>query len=147
MEDNNSSVCNKRKTQDKIYTDIKEKIELGDIEGAEELLELVTKDARNAEWHFLKGCILTHNGWFHDAQVHFDTAHTLDPDDAEYAEAAKSLNTSANCYVDTWSKENEEECDKEKRKKALKKDIICTICTEGCCECLCEGICGICDGI
>lgn len=142
-----------RSAQEKIYCDIRKALEEKEFDRADKLLELILQDKRDAEWHFLKGCLLTNIGWFHDAQVHFQTACSLEPDNQEYQEASKSLENSANGYKDTWSEPNS---DKLNKKHCLCSNCLldatcCEGCAEGCgegvCECLCEGICQGCDGI
>ena len=141
-------ISKRKNAQTKIYGEIRDKISSDDINSAEELLDLVPYTERGAEWHFLKGCALTHSGWFHDAQTHFEKAITLEPDNAEYAEAVKSLTESANEYRDTWSDPQKTETpnkEKNKREKNFAGCLKC--CAEGFCECICEGICEGCDGI
>ena len=144
MQENDVSINKRKEAQNKIYTDIRAKLESNDIKGAEELIELVPDFGHDAEWHFLKGCILTHNGWFHDAQIHFETARRLEPHNPEYNEAVNSLDASSNGYKNTWSGEAKAE-PRNKEKSKREKNCIC--CIEGGCECLCEGICEACDGI
>ena len=146
MQNETSSASKRRVAQEKIYSEIREKLEGKDIDGAEALIDMIPGSARDAEWHFLKGCALTHNGWFHDAQEHFNTAHQLEHDNEEYAEAVGSLESSANGYVDTWSNGSDNETETKQRKST--NGAKCAVCAEGCCECFCEGIIeGICDGI
>jgi len=148
MKENDTVVNNAQDSRHKIYEDVRSKLKSEDIKSAEEILEAIPDEAHSAEWHFLKGCILTHNGWFHDAQTHFDIAHSLEPDNSEYEDAAKSLNDTANNYNNTW--QNGSETNKEDKKLCTKSDnrLLCIeCCVEGGCECCCEGLCSICDGV
>ena len=131
--------------QAKLYESICNALEEVDLVTAEELLNLILPDDRDAEWHFFYGSLLTHKGWFHDAQMHFKTACELSPENEEYQEAATSLQNSANGYTDTWVQSSDlKSNEKKESKNCLSSSILC----EGCCECLCECICdGICDGI
>ena len=146
----NGATRNKRQAaQTQIYRDVKTALATENVKEAEELLDIILLEKRDAEWYFLKGCALTHNGWFHDAQICFETANRLEPDNVEYTEAAKALNDSADKYSDTWkSKVQSDENSAKKRSDDSDRITKCReCCTECACECLCEGICGICDGI
>ena len=129
-----------------LYAEIRTELSEENIKKAEELLETVPNEIRGAEWHFLKGCTLTHNGWFHDAQLHFDTAHKLDPDNTEYEEAASSLNNSANDYSSVWQN-GSKVTQKDKKLCSEKNECFCEGCLELGCECICEGLFEACDGI
>jgi hypothetical protein len=88
--------------------------------------------ARNAEWNFLKGCVLTQKNWFYDAQKYFETACYMDPDNQEYRAALMNIRARANSFGGGY-RMNEggiSGCD------------ICTglMCADCCCEC-CGGDC------
>ncbi|MBE6679312.1 MAG: molecular chaperone DnaJ [Ruminococcaceae bacterium] len=115
------------------FAEIRRMINLGQYSAAEAELSKVPTSLRDAEWHFLSGCILLRRGWYHDATKHFDTACNMDPNNQEYRNArlqvekmSQSYQTQANnecgtgccpCFVD---------CD------------CCTqlICADCCCECM-----------
>lgn len=67
-----------------LYSRIRTMINNGDFNGAEAMLNDVKKDERNAEWYFLKGCILTRRGYYFDAIKFIDRACTMDPGNQEY---------------------------------------------------------------
>ena len=144
---------NKREeAEKKIYAQIRELIKEKKTNDAETLLDAFPNERHTAEWNYLKGCILTHKGWFLDAQSHFETAYSQEPKNPEYEEAVSSLNASANGYTDTWSNE-QKDTPKPKGKKICKSisddgtapnEFCCALCCEGGCECCCEAIC---DGI
>lgn len=69
------------------FGDIRAKINSGRIDDAEMLLDGVPKVKRNAEWYFLKGTIMHRRGWFDEASKNFNTAYSMEPDNAEYKEA------------------------------------------------------------
>lgn len=54
---------------------------------AEEILDKMPQDARNAEWYFLKGSIFFSRGWLDDATSFFETACRMNPNNAEYQTA------------------------------------------------------------
>ena len=66
------------------YARIRTMINSGDFNGAETMLNDVKKNERNAEWYFLKGCILTRRGYYFDAIKFIDRACTMDPNNQEY---------------------------------------------------------------
>ena len=51
---------------------------------AELILDAIAQANRNAEWNFLKGCVLIKRGWYYDAQKYLETACYLDPTNSEY---------------------------------------------------------------
>lgn len=66
-------------------------ISVGSYADAELILDAVSQSERNAEWYYLKGCILMRRGAYFDAQRHIDTACEMAPDNAEYRQAQASM--------------------------------------------------------
>ena len=58
---------------------------------ADVFLNNIPTSERNAEWNFLKGCVLRQKGWTYDAQRYFESACYLAPDNREYRSALDSL--------------------------------------------------------
>lgn len=73
------------------YNTVKEKINAGDIQGAEYLLD--TMAYRDAEWHYLKGIILLRKGWQSGARQEFETACRMDPSNRTFAKAYEMVNS------------------------------------------------------
>lgn len=69
------------------FGDIRAKINAGRLDDAEMLLDGVPKAKRTGEWYYLKGTILHRRGWFEDASRNFNTAYSMNPDNAEYKAA------------------------------------------------------------
>lgn len=113
-----------------VYAEVRTLIGMQNYSEAELRLDAIAIQERGAEWHFLKGCLLTHRGWYLDAQRYFETACRMEPQNAEYRQAYESLRHSANAYGDTWGRQNDtgDQC-----------------CSPDCCtamlcaECLCGG--------
>jgi len=111
------------------YADIRNLINLGRYLEAEMLLDSVPESERNAEWNFLKGCVLTKRGWYYEAQRFFEVACYLDPNNEEYAEARDSLKKASEARTYKTTSHNSgcscSACD------------ICTtlVCADCCCEC------------
>ncbi len=73
------------------FADIRRLINQRRIAEAQELLDGVPSNMRNAEWHFLKGTVLYSRGWFNDAFSYFETAHGMEPYNSEYAAAYNQM--------------------------------------------------------
>lgn len=73
------------------FADIRRMINGGRIAEAQELLDGVAVSNRDAEWHFLKGSIYYSRGWLDDALQYFQKAHTMNPQNQEYAAACNQL--------------------------------------------------------
>ncbi len=99
---------------------------------AEITLDAMNSADRGAEWHFLKGCLMTQKGWFLDASKYFETACNMDPSNMEYRQALDSMKNTANNYSKGYrtgsSRQNDSCCDMD----------CCTqlICADCLCECL-----------
>ncbi|MER2081085.1 MAG: J domain-containing protein [Ruminococcus sp.] len=62
------------------------------INEAEQVLESTEAAERNAEWYFLKGMCAYRRGWSDQARQFFQTAHNMDPGNAEYQTAVNNMN-------------------------------------------------------
>ena len=69
------------------FSDVRSFIMSGRIAEAEQILNGVPADKRNAEWHFLKGSVLYRRGWLEEAKNHFSRACQMDPGNSEYTAA------------------------------------------------------------
>ena len=101
----------------------------GNLDDAQALLRSVPESGRDAEWHFLMGCVLLRRGFLVDAQNHLDRACRLDPYNAEYRTVANRLRAQASAtggYRTSASGGGCSECD------------ICSslLCADCCCECM-----------
>lgn len=63
----------------------------GDLVTAERMLN--NEQNRNAEWNFLMGSVYYKKGWMDDARSYFQRAVSMDPGNAEYAQAFQYVNT------------------------------------------------------
>ena len=73
------------------FWDIRRLINAGRVTEAEELLDGVQRQARDAEWHFLKGSVQYTRGWMEDAYESFSRACEMNPHNREYRAALKQL--------------------------------------------------------
>ena len=69
------------------FNDVRSLIMSGRIIDAEQILNGVPAERRNAEWYFLKGSVLYRRGWLEEAKDHFSRACQMDPGNGEYSAA------------------------------------------------------------
>lgn len=74
-------------TQNSNFPDIRSLISSGRLEEAQELLDGIPVDKRDAEWYFLNGTVLYRRGWFDAAFTSLNTACRMDPQNPEYRQA------------------------------------------------------------
>ena len=104
---------------------------------AELRLDSMSASDRNAEWNFLKGCVLAQRGHFYDAQKFIETACYMDPNNIEYQNVRNQMNSRASGfgsgYGGPYNTNNASNCD------------ICTVCQAlWCPDCCCEAAGGDC---
>ncbi|MEG1426378.1 MAG: DnaJ domain-containing protein [Oscillospiraceae bacterium] len=81
------------------FADVRNFINSGRIADAEQILNGVPTEKRNAEWHFLKGSVLFRRGWLEEAKEHFSQACQMDPGNMEYRAAMnQSMNQRSGAY-------------------------------------------------
>ncbi|HEX2939175.1 MAG TPA: J domain-containing protein [Ruminiclostridium sp.] len=73
------------------FKNIRDMINSGKIADAKAALEAVPSASRNAEWHFLRGCVLYKIGWVNEAYLEFQNAVQMDPSNGEYREAFERI--------------------------------------------------------
>lgn len=69
------------------FPEIRTLINQGRIEQAQELLDGISPERRDAEWYFLNGTVLYRRGWFDQAYTSFATAVRMNPQNPEYRNA------------------------------------------------------------
>lgn len=69
------------------YVDVRNLIVSGRLADAEQILDGVPPENRNAEWYFLKGTVLYKRGWLDEAYDDFARACQMNPGNAEYRAA------------------------------------------------------------
>lgn len=113
------------------FPEIRNLIKQGRLEEAQELLDGVPPQSRNAEWYFLNGTVLYRRGWFDQAFTSFTTASRMDPTNAEYRNAVNNAQRQTkvqynNPYRSYGSGNDCSGCD-------VCQGLICADC---CCECM-----------
>ena len=112
------------------YRDIRNMIMSGRISSAEQILDGIPIEQRNAEWHFLKGTIFYKKGWLEEAYNYFNKACNMDPQNSEYRSALNHINNQRSGFYGGYnpmaSNRGCSGCD------------ICTslLCADCCCECM-----------
>lgn len=100
------------------------------IDEAERLLNGISE--QNAEWHFLKGVILSYRGNYNQAYDYISRAHQMDPGHPEYRDLYYRMANAARGMGPQRKSSNADDC--------------CTICgtmycLSCCCDCMGEGLC------
>lgn len=109
------------------YTRVRELINERRFADAELILDAVGQTNRNAEWNFLKGCVLIQRGWYYDAQKYLETACYLDPSNNEYRTTLERIRQNTQSYGGGY------------RTTRSVSTSPCDICTGLiCADCLCE---------
>ena len=80
------------------FNDVRSMISAGRFEEAQEILDGVPPEKRDAEWYVLNGTVLYRRGWFDAAYTSFATACRMDPSNAEYRAAYNQVQRSRNGY-------------------------------------------------
>ena len=113
------------------FADIRSLINQGRYEQAQEVLDGVPPERRNAEWYFLNGTVLSARGWFDQAYTSFATACRMDPSNPEYRtslnraqqQSARQYNNPYRSYGNGGGMSSCDCC----------SSLICADC---CCECM-----------
>ena len=112
------------------YAQVRSWINAGQIDEAENYLNGVPTAERDAEWYFLKGCILLRQGRGLDAQNCFDRACAMDPYNTEYRNARDRLHSRTAGFGTGYDTTYRQGCS------------VCDICSAlVCLDCLCGNGC------
>ena len=113
---------------------IRAAINSGNIGYAEQLLNRPGMP-HDAEWHFLMGSVCYRKGWLDEARKYYQTAVSMDPNNAEYANALRIMSMGGNFYRPaTYNRGGMDSC-----------DCCTTLCAaDCCCECLGGDLIGCC---
>lgn len=112
------------------FPEVRNLIRNGRLEEAQELLDGVPPQTRNAEWYFLNGTVLYRRGWFDQAYTSFATASRMDPSNPEYRTAlANAQRQSARQHNNPYRSYGSNGCSG----CDVCQGLICADC---CCECM-----------
>lgn len=111
------------------YPDVRNYIQSGRLDDAQTLLNGVPAQKRDAEWYFLSGMIDYRRGWTDRAYTNFKTAHDMEPNNMEFAQAYNMCNRQR-AYSGTQYQQS--------RGCGCSSCDICTgiLCADCCCECM-----------
>ena len=116
------------------FGDIRAKLANGRVDDAETLLDGVPPVSRNGEWFFLKGTVQYKRGWFEEANINFQKAYNMDPENREYKAAMYQMN-----YQRSGGYRQQEY----QGRSGCSVCDICSalICADCCCQCIGGGGC------
>ncbi len=80
------------------FNDVRQLIAQGRFEDAQEVLDGIPPESRDAEWYFLNATVLYRRGWFDAAFTSINNAVRMDPSNAEYRAALNRMQQSRNGY-------------------------------------------------
>jgi len=134
-------IMNERKTSSKskgsyqstgssAFPEVRSLINQGRLEEAQEVLDGVPPNMRDAEWYFLNGTVLYRRGWFDNAFTSFATACRMNPQNQEYQNAYRNAQRQSqnqyNPYRSYGTGGSCNSCD-------CCSNLLCADC---CCECM-----------
>lgn len=113
------------------FPEVRQMINQGRLEQAQEVLDGVPPQSRTAEWYFLNGTVLYRRGWFDQAYTSFVTASRMDPSNQEYQNAVANAQRQSSRQYNPYRTYGGNQagcsgCD------------MCTglCCADACCECM-----------
>ncbi|MBP3706617.1 MAG: DnaJ domain-containing protein [Clostridia bacterium] len=113
------------------FPEVRSLISQGRYEQAQEVLDGVPVESRNAEWYFLNGTVLFRRGWFDQAYTSFATACRMEPGNPEYRDALNRAQAQSRGQYNPYNRSYGaaggcNSCD-------VCQGLICADC---CCECM-----------
>ena len=123
------------------FSDVRMKIRDGRLDDAATILDGVPASQRNAEWHFLKGCVQQRKGWLEEASGNFAAATRMDPDNAEYRAAFNDVNNARSGGYRTVRQPS--------GRRGVSGCDVCSglLCADCCCECMGGDLIRCCGGL
>lgn len=120
------------------FADIRSLITTGRIEQAQELLDGIPTENRDAEWYFLNGTVAYRRGHFDKAYTNYATATRMDPSNPEYREAFARLQRSSNRYGNPYGNTYGNPYRSSGNMGGCSGCDVCQglICADCCCECM-----------
>ena len=125
-------------TQNSAFPEVRNLIKQNLLEQAQELLDGVPPQERNAEWYFLNGTVLYRRGWFDQAYTSFVNASRMDPSNMEYRNAVNNAQRQA-------SRQHNNPYRTYSGSGCSSSDMCLGLCcADTCCECLGGDLIGCC---
>ncbi|MDY3846372.1 MAG: DnaJ domain-containing protein [Eubacteriales bacterium] len=114
------------------YIAIRNIVKQGKFAEAERRLDEIPKDARSAEWHYIKSVLLNRRGWVNDAMRELETACEMDPQNLEYQQAKEMFNAKTKGFGGQYNPYGGQ-----RQGGAGVCDMITgLLCADCCCECM-----------
>ena len=119
-------------------SDIRRMIQQNRLVEAEELLDGIPVNMRDAEWYFLKGSVYFSRGWLEDAANHFSTACRMNPNNPEYRAAMNRIMWQKQGNFGTGYGNNPNPYQTTQNTGGCSACDMCSglICADCCCECM-----------
>lgn len=111
-----------------LYQRIRELINNGGIEEAEQLLGNVPPTERTSEWFYLSGVLVYQKGWLEEAYNYVGTACRMDPDNVEYQSFYNSIKGQRSGESGGYQPSDHKGC-------SCLDMLACFACSECCCDC------------
>ena len=129
---NNNSYKGYRNHHNSNYIDVRNFILSGRLIDAEQILDGVLPEYRDAEWYFLKGSIQFRKGFLDMAYNNISRACELDPSNTEYQYAFNQVNAQRNGAYGGYNASNP------KDNSSCNACDACSalLCADCCCECM-----------
>ncbi len=110
------------------FPEVRSLINQNRLEQAQEVLDGVPPQRRDAEWYFLNGTVLYRRGWFDQAYTSFATAVRMNPANPEYRNAMNNAQRQTGAQYNPYRSygTSTSACD-------VCQGLICADC---CCECM-----------
>ena len=112
------------------YSTVRSYLSLGRLDEAEQMLEAIATDRRDAEWYFLKGEINDRRGWLDQAFSYYSMAYQMDPNNPDYR---RMFEAAQNRRSGGFRTERSD-----RRSTGSDACAICNglLCADCCCECM-----------
>ena len=114
------------------YSEIRRLINSGQSEEAEQRLNSVLPNERNAEWYYLKAVLFYRKGWLEDAFNYSGNACKMDPQNVEYRSFHERVTTQRSGAVGGYQPSSSSGCC-----DSFCDSLACLLC----CDCLGELLC------
>lgn len=119
------------------FPEVRSLINQGRLEQAQEILDGVPPQSRDAEWYFLNGTVLYRRGWFDQAYTSFATAVRMNPQNPEYRNAMNNAQRQSgqqyNPYRSYGTSGGCDACDM--CQGLMCADCLCEMCGGNLCSC------------
>ncbi|MEE8676028.1 MAG: DnaJ domain-containing protein [Oscillospiraceae bacterium] len=115
------------------FSDVRTFIRNGRTADAEQILDGVPAEGRNAEWYFLKGTVLYNRGQLEQATNYISRACQIDPGNSEYRTAMDQITGQYRGYYGGYNPMSQQN-----RNSDMNQACGCCgdlVCADACCEC------------